>query len=903
MRRFSSRQATQNVQQEILKSTTHVEGSILKAVEITSGSLHEDIQLLADQLATINIDSVQQTVSQFTVSHRDLLERLSNQLDSIVASQANSRDLTGDTRLAAARQRILESLYFPQIYERQDHILQAHHGTYGWIFESGSGRRLSGDSFVSWLKGSPGTGQIYWVSGKVGSGKSTLLHYIDGHRDLFQHAHPWAEAATVVKASYYFWNAGVKFQKSMGGLLRTLLTQLFEQTPDLVPTVVHSRTWQRALIGGNHLIDWTESELKGCLHQYILLVRRLRQVFLLIDGLDEIEGGDEALERMLDFLNSLAANENVKLCLSSRPWNIFQDAFYSCPQLNLQDLTYDDVSIYVHDQLNSNQRFRRLAQYEQAAAGYLVNRLINKAAGVFLWARLVVKELLSGLRDGDNIRTLLQKVEEVPADLNTYYMRLLESIEPRNREEASKFFQLALYDEQDFTSLHSNYLLDLIFIEEGKPDFALEPLYNFSQFDLANKDAVALRLESTARKLNSRCMGLLEWYNDGEYVPRLQSFGDDSCEVESVDLDNLEPMGKRHGYWKPFDSPELLEDADIVAAAHLTVDFLHRSLRDFFLTPAVQKLLHQYTRGPYNARMFYRNARLVQLVALNRIEAGFPIAVGLASYIFSTLAVHDYRNSAGAAQMTALMRPVIENMVRYEESDQSSGWYVTDVLNTWRSEGSTFLTLAIDFGLESYIRAHMTPQIVQSKTGRPILDYLLRSRFIPIAWEECLGNRFPHLEFLHVVLESGADPNEKYQGVSIWAFFLCYVADYFGLQDIHSQSMESSMYLGALTMMVQKGAHVLIPERWLMSEFWPGQYGLNNPHLFLESSDERIERRFPDKKPAIERKHRDIHSEPLYAVSDLLECFRYHFGSNLDSLKTMVMHREAEELKLITKAV
>ncbi|KAF7504941.1 hypothetical protein GJ744_001588 [Endocarpon pusillum] len=45
-------------------------------------------------------------------------------------------------------------------------------------------------------------------------------------------------------------------------------------------------------------------------------------------------------------------------------------------------------------------------------------------------------------------------VEEIPADLNDYFMRLMESIEPQNRNEASQLLQLALYDEDEFISLH-----------------------------------------------------------------------------------------------------------------------------------------------------------------------------------------------------------------------------------------------------------------------------------------------------------------------------------------------------------------------------------------------------------------------------------------------------------------
>jgi hypothetical protein len=162
------------------------------------------------------------------------------------------------------------------------------------------------------------------------------------------------------------------------------------------------------------------------LWEYVLYTTRSRKLFLLIDGLDEFEGTDDARQNLIDLLAASAAHENVKIRISSRPWNIFRDAFGSCPQLRLQDLTYNDISTYVREQLLSNNRFQRLIQYDTLLAEDLVASLISKAVGVFSWVRLVVSQLLKGLRDGDGIRALLVKVKVLPADLDEYFMCLME---------------------------------------------------------------------------------------------------------------------------------------------------------------------------------------------------------------------------------------------------------------------------------------------------------------------------------------------------------------------------------------------------------------------------------------------------------------------------------------------
>ena len=67
-----------------------------------------------------------------------------------------------------------------------------------------------------------------------------------------------------------------------------------------------------------------------------------------------------------------------------------------------------------------------------------------------------------------------------------------------------------------------------------------------------------------------------------------------------------------------------------------------------------------------------------------------------------------------------------------------------------------------------------------------------------------------------------------------------------------------------------------------MSDPHSGLYDLNSFSGFRESPKERFQRRFRGTMPAIEHERQD---ESLYAVSDLLECFRYFFALSLDSLK------------------
>lgn len=883
---MNSKQATISSQNDILKSTTRVEGSILNAVTSSSGSIKDEIRLLAEQLENTNLDSVQETLSEFLTSNRGFLENLSDQLNSILTQHNDLRALADERQVADAQQRILDSLQFSQIQERRHQIHGAHKETYQWILRSAPNQSQRWDNLIAWLSSCTEPRRIYWIYGKPGSGKSTMMRFLEQNIVIPDHMLPWTENRTVLSAQYFFWNPGHKLQNSFTGLLRSLLMQLLEQAPNLVPQVVHLRKWRAARTSGNHVIDWTDSDLRHTLHEYILCARRSAKVFLLVDGLDEFEGSDDAREELISFFINMASLENVKICLSSRPWNIFRDAFSEFPQLRLEDLTHDDISKYVEAQLHSHIRFQYLLRYDRMNAESLISAITHKAAGVFLWVRLVVRELLKGLRDGDGIRVLWKKLEEIPSDLNLYFQRLMDSISPHQRQEASALLQIALHRETEFSAGHPLRLIDLSFIDEGRPDFALTGQYSFRDLDLTDREGLQFRLDSTVRRLNSRCMGLLEC----QYQPQCQIDEDGydlvaSRPAEEVQQDAQGAEIRRGQNFEPSIYPQIFQGPNLLRAFHLTVDFLHRSCRDFLLTPEIQSLLHQYTHGPYDPRMFLLNSRLSQFVAFETAGAGERLAVTIASYLLSALSLPSYKYTPICAVAAAAIQPILENFIQNHTFPESV-WYIDPTIVSWHNEQSSFLTLAIDFELSSYIRTHLTPEYVQRKSGRPILDYILRPRFARASEWIGIGNREPNLELLGVVLHFGADPNGMYGSVTIWALFLCFLADLFAELTEDDTYVE---YFGALEMLIRAGAAAILTKSWLSHETNYKYYAYVDGGMHM-SPEELFSCRWPAAVPVTEW-NPDLGSEPWYAVSDLLEHFRPHPGSGVDELKRLLDSR------------
>ncbi|KAI4866864.1 hypothetical protein F4820DRAFT_446561 [Hypoxylon rubiginosum] len=133
---------------------------------------------------------------------------------------------------------------------------------------------------------------------------------------------------------------------------------------------------------------------------------------------------------------------NLKLCIASRPWSRFEDAFEGRPRLMLHDLTQADIDHYIFSKFNANKGFVKLQQREPGYSKELQANISEKAEGVFLWVRLVAQSLLEGLTNGDRIHDLQSRLEELPRNLEDLFENILANLDPRYLEQASELFQI-----------------------------------------------------------------------------------------------------------------------------------------------------------------------------------------------------------------------------------------------------------------------------------------------------------------------------------------------------------------------------------------------------------------------------------------------------------------------------
>ncbi|KAL1611914.1 hypothetical protein SLS60_000136 [Paraconiothyrium brasiliense] len=412
-------------------------------------------------------------------------------------------DSVTSDREALYRFKIHHYLRFDEIEERQETIADAHRKTFDWIFKGNSlpvepGPESPPDSsvvqwsdFPAWIRGEK---DLYWISGKPGSGKSTLMKYLYRHSTTDDLAKGWASSSVLIKAGFFLWNSGSAMQMSLLGLLQGLLYESVKGKLDLLQELFPTR-WQNYIFYGADLRPWTWIEIRAAFRA-LLNMSKFR-FLMFIDGLDEFDKNPSELMVFLQEIRSLAP-QRLKLCVASRPWLIFEDAFRLEPWLRLQDLTRNDIRMYTEENLAAEPRWTELSAFHPEAASKLVLGITSKASGVILWVVLVVESLRQGLRDGDFVADLFVRLDKLPSSLEDLFRKILDQLDPEYLTQACELFGLV------HCAVEPLSLLTISLALEGY-EASIE-----AQVSPIDIEELQFRAGTVRRRIMSRCKGLLE---------------------------------------------------------------------------------------------------------------------------------------------------------------------------------------------------------------------------------------------------------------------------------------------------------------------------------------------------------------------------------------------------------
>lgn len=326
------------------------------------------------------------------------------------------------------------------------------------------------------------------MNGKPGSGKSTLMSYLTDHKRTVRALERWANGSDLLIPSFFFWNPGTTLQKSSQGLLRSLLYQIVDHPKSEFLSMAESQV--------RTMHAWTERALLSEVDDYLKRKPASLSLCFFIDGLDEFFGEQDTL---LQGIKLLEDTPRVKVCVSSRPEQVFEQAFRDAPQLRLQDFNHRDITKTANDKL-----YPALKEYlprEEKEVKILIASVVDRAEGVFLWFQIVVKDLIKGARNHDTMQMLHARLRRMPGTIENLYDHMLASQDSLYQQEAAAYFHI-LARLGDAARL-------LLFIftnnDNGAWDHILVNDYAF--FESEEVDTLCERLET---RIRTCCVGLVE---------------------------------------------------------------------------------------------------------------------------------------------------------------------------------------------------------------------------------------------------------------------------------------------------------------------------------------------------------------------------------------------------------
>jgi NACHT domain len=366
--------------------------------------------------------------------------------------------------------------------------------TFKWVW--------SNESFKRWLQTNSGP---FWIQGKAGSGKSTLMKYIFGK-----------ERTKVTKpprivAEFSFFDQAEGPESSMKGLFRSLLYQVLRHCPLLSDPVLDEYKKQKDATkrkdAANSMTEarfWEDlTTLQDLLIATLDCASSGQQFCFFVDSLDECR---DSTRQDVEFLiqkvarHHSASRSSTKVCMFSRPNPELSHFLRDIPTIALDRHNQGDIKLFLTSEARS---FEPL----DAAFKKILEQIVDKANGLFLWAKLIWSDFISPELEaatiyGDRIpyERLCNLVSRLPRKLEDIYKSMLSKIDGRYQGESARMLQMVLCAGRPFR------------LEEFPLAWAFgSPAHQFASLDDAkNSQYFEWDLSRVEKQIRGRCGGLVE---------------------------------------------------------------------------------------------------------------------------------------------------------------------------------------------------------------------------------------------------------------------------------------------------------------------------------------------------------------------------------------------------------
>ncbi|OTA02464.1 hypothetical protein A9Z42_0028360 [Trichoderma parareesei] len=255
---------------------------------------------------------------------------------------------------------------------------------------------LSNPTFVAWESSSSkeASERFLFISGKSGCGKSIL-------------------AASIIEAfkqqkkeTMYFYFSGLESSRQAAdSLVRWFLLDVLPSTTDETVQMI-----KLLFAKGNP----TSSELRGALST--IMATLPTPVYLVIDGIDEVQG--QVGDLFVQLRGIIDKSPLTKVIFIGRPHAFERQASaYWIPISN--ELLQADIRTFIATETQRSALLQQPDIHER-----VIKELLEKADGMFLWARLSINELC-GAYSQDDVKQILKRL---PLGMENAFNRILQEI-------------------------------------------------------------------------------------------------------------------------------------------------------------------------------------------------------------------------------------------------------------------------------------------------------------------------------------------------------------------------------------------------------------------------------------------------------------------------------------------
>ncbi|KAL1584501.1 hypothetical protein WHR41_07024 [Cladosporium halotolerans] len=310
-------------------------------------------------------------------------------------STVQPSDESSDEKKWAA---LKKALAFDRMGLRLDTVNPAHADSCRWVLDTEAFQRWRNSELRDSHHG------FFWIKGKPGAGKSTIMKY------LYEYVQD--QKLGFVVLAFFFNARGELLEKSVEGMWRSLLYQLFSTVPECRKII-------EIPVSNEIEKTWEVATLRESFRKAVLCLRD-RKVICFIDALDECCDQNDARDMVAFLENVMQSTHRNKIffytCFASRHYPQITIAHSEEIIVEKEKEHESDIEKYISDKLIVNPQDLRIQ---------LETEIARRSQGVFMWVVLVTREVVEAFNRGAMRKELFNLLNSLPNDLDDMISRIM----------------------------------------------------------------------------------------------------------------------------------------------------------------------------------------------------------------------------------------------------------------------------------------------------------------------------------------------------------------------------------------------------------------------------------------------------------------------------------------------